>query len=153
MNAGSEAPILLVEDSEEDVELIKWAFRKVNILVPMIRCSDGNEALDYLYHREEFSDPSSFPRPSLILLDLDLVSVDGFEVLQEIKKSEDLRMIPIVIWTTFSDAQYVTETMLQGASSYILKPMNINHLLAVVKTLKLYWFDCGILPKTLPDYL
>ncbi|GCE08632.1 response regulator [Dictyobacter aurantiacus] len=153
MNIGSEAPILLVEDSDEDVELIKWAFRKLDILVPMIRCADGNEALDYLYHREEFSDPRSFPLPSLILLDLDLVSVDGFEVLQEIKKSEDLCTIPIVIWTTFANAQYVNETMLQGASSYILKPMNINRLLVVVQLLKRYWFDCGILPKTLPGYL
>lgn len=153
MNSVTDAPILLVEDSDEDVELIKWAFKKLSIPVPMVRCADGNEALDYLHHREEFCDGRSSPRPALILLDLDLVSVDGIEFLQEIKKSEDLCMIPVVIWTTSNDSRTLNESMQYGASSYILKPMNINRLLAVVQMLNRYWFDCAILPGTLPDYL
>ncbi|GCE30850.1 response regulator [Dictyobacter alpinus] len=147
MNLSTQAPILLVEDSNEDMELIKWALKKLSISVPVVRCTDGGEALDYLYQREEFSKPELAPRPALILLDLHLVAVDGIEVLQEIKHNEELCMIPVIIWTTSSDPHDIEVSFQQGANSYILKPMSVERLLSVIDMLNRYWFGFAVLPE------
>jgi CheY-like chemotaxis protein len=145
-NWQARAPILLVEDSEEDVELIQWALKKLSISIPVVHCGDGDEALDYLYQREEYSNPEKAPLPALVLLDLKLVTTDGLEVLQSIKSDERLRAIPVIIWTSSSDQHDIEISFKQGANSYILKPMSIQHLLGVVEMLNDYWFGVAVLP-------
>ncbi|GLV53786.1 two-component system response regulator [Dictyobacter sp. S3.2.2.5] len=143
------APLLLVEDSDEDVELIEWALKKLAITIPIVRCTDGEEALDYLYQRNRYSDPQKSPMPALILLDLQLVAVDGLEVLQEIKGDETLRMIPVIVWTSSDDEHDIDVSFKQGANSYILKPMSTQRLLAIVEMLNQYWFGVAILPENI----
>src|SRR5436305_10386790 len=85
MSTRTKQSILLVEDSPEDYEVTVRAFRKANLVNPVFRCQDGEEALDYLYQRGRYADIERAPRPGLILLDLNLPGTDGREVLAQIK--------------------------------------------------------------------
>ncbi|GER89265.1 hypothetical protein KDW_34270 [Dictyobacter vulcani] len=96
-------PILIVEDTDEDFEMILWALKKLSITTPIYRCEDGDEALDFLRHRGKYTDSTLAPRPALILLDLNLVLLNGQEVLSQIKLDDELKMIPVVVWTTSDD--------------------------------------------------
>lgn len=93
------SPILIIEDSDEDYEALICALRKVDPGYATIRCEDGDEALDYLFSRGAYAPPAAAPDPAIVLLDLNLTSVDGTEVLQQIKADEDLRLIPVAVWT------------------------------------------------------
>src|SRR5215208_4460697 len=111
-------PILLVEDSPEDVETTRRAFQRSGLRNPVFHCSTGDEALDYLFRRGAYADPASSPRPGVILLDLNLPGTDGREVLEEIKRDGDLKQIPVVVLTTSSDDRDVTACYRAGANSY-----------------------------------
>jgi CheY-like chemotaxis protein len=140
-------PILLVEDSPEDFEATLRAFRKSGLKNPMVRCEDGDEALDYLHRRGEYADPASSPRPGVILLDLNLPGTDGRQVLSEIKSSERLRDIPVVVLTTSADERDITACYRAGANSYVQKPVDIDGFMKAIERLNGYWFEVVILPK------
>lgn len=141
-------PILIVEDTDEDFEMILWALKKLSIKTPIYRCEDGDEALDFLYHRGKYADSTLAPRPALILLDLNLVLLDGQEVLTQIKLEDELKMIPVVVWTTSDDPKDIEVCFKQGANSYILKPMTSEKVLQAVDLLNQYWFGVVKLPET-----
>lgn len=143
------SPILIVEDNPEDVELIKWAINKLSIPMRVAWCQDGEEALDYLYRREEYENPDKSPRPALVLLDLTLITLHGHDILQRIKQDDDLKHIPVIIWTSSEKEQDVEVSFSYGANSYILKPMGVQSLLHAVEMLNTYWFGVTILPD--PD--
>jgi CheY-like chemotaxis protein len=92
--------ILLVEDNPDHVLIIKRALELNNVLNEVRVVEDGQEALDYLYRRGRYADPEAAPRPGLILLDIKLPKVDGFEVLKQIKSDPMLKMIPIIMLRT-----------------------------------------------------
>src|ERR1700752_4052981 len=93
-------PVLLVEDSEHDIVATKRAWAQHKILHPLTVVRDGEECLDYLYHRNQYQAEGTAPRPFLILLDLNLPKVDGLTVLQQIRADNGLRGIPVIILTT-----------------------------------------------------
>lgn len=124
--------ILLIEDEEAHVDLIKVSFRRARILNEIFVVTDGQVALDYLFRRGEYTDPASSPRPMLILLDLKLPKVDGLDVLQQIKEDPDLRLTPIVIITTSNQEKDVQRSYELGANGYMNKPLNIEDLQAIV---------------------
>lgn len=140
-------PILLVEDSPEDFETTERAFRKSGLRNPIFRCSDGEEALDYLFRRGQYADPAKSPRPGVILLDLNLPGTDGREVLSEIKEHPSLKQIPVVVLTTSRDERDVDACYKAGASSYIQKPVDLDGFIKAVERLNGYWFEVVILPK------
>lgn len=140
-------PILLVEDSPEDFETTERAFRKSGLRNPIFRCSDGEEALDYLFRRGQYADPAKSPRPGVILLDLNLPGTDGREVLAEIKADSSLKQIPVVVLTTSRDERDVDACYKAGASSYIQKPVDLDGFIKAVERLNGYWFEVVILPK------
>jgi len=140
-------PILLVEDSPEDFEATLRAFRKSGLKNTVLRCEDGDEALDYLHRRGEYADPASSPRPGVILLDLNLPGTDGRQVLNEIKNSERLRDIPVVVLTTSADERDITACYRAGANSYVQKPVDIDGFMKAIERLNGYWFEVVILPK------
>ena len=140
-------PILLVEDRPEDFEATQRAFRKSGLKNPLLRCEDGDEALDYLHRRGEYADPASSPRPGVILLDLNLPGTDGRQVLSEIKGNELLRDIPVVVLTTSADERDITACYRAGANSYIQKPVDIDGFMKAIERLNGYWFEVVILPK------
>jgi len=130
--------ILLVEDSEGDVRLVKEALKdgKLNNTLGVVK--DGVEAMDYLYHKGKFSDSV---RPDLIILDLNLPKKDGREVLSEIKADNDLKRIPVVILTTSSAETDILKTYNLHANCYIVKPLDLDQFINVVKTIENFWLS------------
>jgi CheY-like chemotaxis protein len=140
-------PILLVEDSPEDFEATLRAFQKSGLKNTIVRCEDGDEALDYLHRRGRWADPARSPRPGVVLLDLNLPGTDGRQVLAEIKGDERLRDIPVVVLTTSADERDISACYRAGANSYIQKPVDIDGFMKAIERLNGYWFEVVILPK------
>src|SRR5689334_16181358 len=91
MKSNARNPILIVEDNDDDFEMIIWALKKLSIAMQVCRCIDWDEALDYLHGRGAYTDPQQAPRPAIILLDLNLMAMDGQEVLAHIKNDDTLK--------------------------------------------------------------
>ena len=140
-------PILLVEDSPEDFETTQRAFRRSGLKNPIFRCSDGDEALDFLFRRGSFAAADKSPRPGVILLDLNLPGTDGREVLAEIKADPALQQIPVIVLTTSNDDRDIDACYRAGASSYIQKPVDLEGFMKAIERLNDYWFEVVILPK------
>ncbi len=138
--------ILLVEDNPDHVLIITRALQMNNVLNEVRVVEDGQEALDYLYRRGKYADPDAAPRPGLILLDIKLPKVDGFEVLRRIKSDAVLKMIPVIMLTSSEQEADIVRSYLNGANSYIVKPIRFDDFIEKVRELKLYW----ILVNTLP---
>ncbi len=139
--------ILLVEDSDEDYETIRRAFSQINLGNTLIRSEDGDQALDYLFHRGRYENPEAWPRPALILMDLNLPGTDGRAVLAQIKGDPDLRQIPVVVMTTSSDERDIAWSYAAGANSFIQKPLSFAGVVDAMKRVKEYWFDLVLFPK------
>lgn len=149
MSANSTQPLLLIEDSDEDFETFQRMMRKWCATAPIYRCIDGDEALDFLYHTGEYIDSAKAPRPAIILLDLNLPGTDGREVLEQIKQDDDLKTIPVVVFTTSSNPKDIEACYQYGANGYILKPININKLMKTLQVLIDYWFETVTLPDSI----
>lgn len=145
---GPQQPILLVEDSPEDFEATVRALRRAGLANPILRCEDGDQALDYLHRRGAYADPARSPRPGIILLDLNLPGTDGRQVLDEIKAAPDLRPIPVVVLTTSTDERDVERCYAAGANSYIKKPVDLEGFMRAIQRLTDFWFEVVILPRT-----
>lgn len=139
--------ILIVEDSNEDFEFTVLALRKSGLHNSIKRCVSGDDALDYLFRRGNYTEPASAPEPNVILLDLNLPGVDGRDVLDTIKKDPKLRVIPVIVLTTSSDLVDIEECYAHGANSYVQKPVDFEGLIKAITRLKEYWFEVVILPK------
>jgi CheY-like chemotaxis protein len=138
--------LLLVEDSDVDYEATVRSLRRSGFAYPIYRCTDGDDALDYLFHRGRYDDPRRAPRPALILLDLNLPGTDGREILAEIKQCEGLRSIPVVVLTTSVAERDIVSCYVAGANSYIQKPIDFGEFTDAIEALKKYWFEIVILP-------
>ncbi len=146
---GNSNPItvLIADDDPEDRMLIEDAFEESRLANPLEFVEDGEELLDYLYRRNRFSDPSTSPRPRLILLDLNMPRKDGREALKEIKSDPHLRQIPIVVMTTSKAEEDILRTYDLGVNSFITKPVTFEGLVEIVKMLGRYWFQIVELPR------
>ncbi len=140
--------ILLVEDNLQDIEIARRAFAKGRVKNELIVVRDGQEALDYLYHQEKYSDPTTSPRPGMILLDLNLPKVGGMEVLQKIKKDEALKSIPVIVLTASPREEDVVRTYNLGVNTYIQKPVEFDNFMRVVHTVQEYWIVIASLPPS-----
>ncbi|MGZ2369803.1 response regulator [Ancylomarina sp. YFZ004] len=138
------AQILLVEDNPMDVILTLDAFKEAKLKNKVNVARNGEEALDYLFGRNQFSDREIFPIPTLILLDLKMPGVDGFEVLKQIKSTEKLKRIPVIILTSSKEEADRALSYDIGANSYLLKPVAFNGFIEVVKKIDDYWFSLNI---------
>jgi CheY-like chemotaxis protein len=139
--------ILFVEDSDEDFETAIRAFKKSGMANPFHRCVDGDSAIDYLTRKGIYADTQKFPRPELILLDLNLPGTDGREVLDVIKANPDLKTTPVIVLTTSGDEKDIQSCYSAGANSYIQKPVSLEGFIKAIQTLSEYWFEVVILPK------
>lgn len=140
-------PILIVEDSDDDFEYTKRAFVEANLANPIFRCEDGDEALDFMYHRGQYNAKNA-PRPGLILLDLNMPGIDGEEVLETLKADEKHRETPIIVLTTSSQGEVVEKCYSKGADTYITKPIEAEKFFAAIKRLKDYYFEIALLTNT-----
>lgn len=146
MSPEAEPVLLIVEDSPEDLEATVRALARTGRERSVRHCADGDEALDYLLRRGRFSGAGAAPRPSLVLLDLNLPGTDGREVLGELKSHEVLRSIPVVVLTTSGDPQDVDACYRAGASGYVQKPVLHDDLVEALRRLEDFWFGTVKLP-------
>jgi len=149
MAVNSAKSILIVEDNDDDYLATVRAFKKANLANPINRCTNGDQALDYLYHRGEFSEPGKAPQPSIILLDLNLPGTDGRGVLQIIKADPDLMKIPVIVLTTSDAEQDIEKCYEAGANSYVKKPVDLEGFIKAIARLTEYWLDVSLLPKSI----
>ncbi|MCP4408367.1 MAG: response regulator [Gammaproteobacteria bacterium] len=138
--------MLLVDDSPEDVVTTLRGFRKVSLDVSIYHCSDGDEALDYLYRREKYAGKGEAPRPDLILLDLNMPGTDGYEVLETIKSDTELKKMPVVVLTTSKAKQDVDRCYSSGANAYVCKPIELRDFRKAIQCLNNFWFQIATLP-------
>jgi DNA-binding response OmpR family regulator len=141
------AELVLVEDDPHDVELTLRALRLEDIPFNVQVLRDGEEALDYLYRRGEWSNRPTDHVPSLILMDLKLPKIDGLQVLRDVKANAELSAIPIVVLTSSGEHRDVTESYRLGANSYVQKPVNISEFRSTMKAIVTYWLTVAKLPS------
>ena len=138
--------ILLADDDADDRMLARDALAESRVANDLRFVEDGEELLEYLHRRGRYADPSTSPRPGLILLDLNMPRKDGREALREIKGDPSLRHIPIVVLTTSKAEEDIYRTYDLGVNSFITKPVSFDGLVAVMKALGRYWFEIVELP-------
>jgi CheY-like chemotaxis protein len=139
-------PLLVVEDSDEDFAALSWAVRRLRLGHPLVRCAGGEDALRYLFG-DDGVPARGGRRPGLVLLDLNLSTSDGAEVLRRIKGDDELCVTPVVVWTTSTREEDVRRCYRFGANSYILKRSGLEFLLEELRTITRYWFDMVVLPE------
>jgi len=138
--------ILLVEDDLADQKLIKISLRNEKIANDLYAVQTGEEGMDFLYHRGNYS--NSTPQPDLILLDLNMPGMGGKEFLRRIKEDERLKQIPVVILTTSEAEKDIIDSYKLQASGYVHKPVTLEEFKEAMKKLKEYWFVlCKRVPK------
>ncbi|PKL66644.1 MAG: two-component system response regulator [Methanobacteriales archaeon HGW-Methanobacteriales-1] len=131
--------ILLVEDNPTDAELTMRALKRKNMANQVVWVKDGEEALDFIFAKGEYSHRNPDDLPKLILLDLRMPKVDGLEVLQRIKAEENTRKIPVVVLTSSKEDRDIVESYELGVNSYVSKPVEFDQFIDAVSTLGFYW--------------
>jgi two-component system, chemotaxis family, response regulator Rcp1 len=136
--------ILLVEDNPGDVRLTREALRDAKVNNNMAVASDGIEALALLRQEGQYA---SAVRPDLILLDLNLPRMNGFEVLDVIKDDNDLKRIPVVVLTTSQSEQDIVRSYDLHANAYVSKPVDLEQFIKVIKAIEGFWLEIVKLPE------
>lgn len=145
-NRKNTVTILMAEDDPDDRLLTKEALVEGRVVNPIQFVENGEELLDYLNRRGQFRNARRFPRPGLILLDLNMPRKDGREALREIKTDPKLRQIPVVVLTTSTAEEDILRTYDLGANSFISKPITFDGLVEVMESLGHYWLEIVELP-------
>ncbi|GAA6616217.1 response regulator [Scytonema sp. NUACC26] len=139
-------PLLVVEDSNEDFKMLQRLMRRLAVQNPIYRCTSGDEVLDFLYQEGDYQDPGIAPRPSIILLDLNLPGIDGRDLLERLKQDRSLREIPIVVFTTSSNPTDIELCYKKGANGYLIKPMDFQDLQKTIQAFVNYWLEANTPP-------
>jgi len=143
---GKMITILLAEDDPDDRQLTEDALAECRLANDIHFVEDGEQLLDYLLRRGQYTSMAKDPLPGLILLDLNMPRKDGREALKEIKTHPDLRRIPIIVLTTSKAEEDILRTYDLGVNSYITKPVTFASLVEIIKVLGRYWFEIVELP-------
>lgn len=131
--------ILLVEDEPDDEALTLRALQTNNVINQIFVVRDGEEALDFLFARNDYSDRDPNDLPKLILLDIKLPKMDGLEVLRQIRANPGTRLLPVVILTSSNEEQDLIEGYKSRVNSYIRKPVDFSQFVETIRELGLYW--------------
>lgn len=140
------SPLLLVEDSDEDYTALVRALKQAGLSAPYHRCQNGDEALEYLRQSGRYFSPGAAPRPSLVLLDLNLPGTDGRDVLRAVKSDKALSAIPVIVMTTSANPTDILECYSRGANGYQVKTSNYEGFKHEIQRTVDYWFRTAIIP-------
>jgi CheY-like chemotaxis protein len=144
---GEPITILVADDDPDDRLMMEEALEESRLANDLHFVEDGEELMDYLYHRGKYKDREDSPRPKLLLLDLNMPKKHGREALKEIKADPNLRQIPIVVLTTSKAEEDIYRSYDLGVNSFITKPVTFDSLVELMKNLGKYWFEIVILPE------
>lgn len=144
-------PMLVIEDSNEDFEVLQHFLQRSPLHVPIYRCMNGEHALAFLHHTGSYVERETSPRPGLIVLDLNLPGMDGRDFLRHVKQDAHLQTIPIVIFSTSDNPIDVLKCYQAGANSYMVKPINFSELKRKIQLIVDYWFEVTLLPTRFPE--
>lgn len=133
------AKILLVEDNPDDIQITQRALKEAKVINKLWIARDGQEALNFLFHKGEYQDIAASPKPGLILLDINLPKVTGMEVLKKIKQEPELKRIPTVMLTVSKRDEDLIKSYSFGCNSFIQKPLEFEKFVEAVKIIGLYW--------------
>ncbi len=136
--------VLLVEDTPSYQELMAVAFEENNILDQLYIVENGEDALKFLHREKEYA---NVPIPDLILLDLDLPKINGYELLKIIKQDQHLKLIPVIIFTSSTQQQDILQSYDLQANCYLNKPYDLEDFLTLVKTSLNFWLHCSQIPE------
>ena len=139
-----EVRLLLIEDSEADVHLVRRALRDAKVAIQLSVAEDGLQALDFVHRRGRYAHAE---RPDLILLDLNLPGRDGHTVLREIKSDGDLCEIPVVIYSSSGAREDIQGAYRSHANCYVRKPRDLDDFFEVVRTIEAFWIETADLPR------
>jgi len=146
MDGMEMVPILIADDDEDDRLLALDALEESRLRNPIFFVEDGKELLEFLRNEGPYRDKAAYPRPGLILLDLNMPRMDGKSALQILKADPRLKNIPVVVLTTSEQDIEVSETYALGANSYIVKPVQFSKLVEALQVLGRYWLSVVRLP-------
>jgi CheY-like chemotaxis protein len=135
--------VLYVEDEENDVIFMRHAFKQAGIEHGLESVMDGQDAVSYLAGKSPYGDRQQYPMPSLILLDLNLPLISGFEVLDWLRNQSNIRQIPVVVFSSSGRAEDRQKAERLGATHYILKPASGMQFVEIAKDLKTSWLRAG----------
>ncbi|MBW0432077.1 two-component system response regulator [Leptospira yasudae] len=138
--------ILVAEDDPDDRLLMRDGFRENNLINPLHFVKDGEELFEFLQNKGEYSDILKYPRPGIILLDLNMPKMDGREVLKTIKTIPEFKKIPVIVLTTSREEEDMLQTYDLGANSFIRKPVEFGAFMETIRTLGQYWLEIVELP-------
>ncbi len=137
--------ILLIEDNPGDVRLTQEVLKEADVPNHLSIAQDGVEALTFLHREEQYADT---PHPDIILLDLNLPRMDGRELLAEIKADQDLKHIPVLVLTTSEADTDVLRAYNLHANCYIVKPLELDRFIDIMKAIEQFWLNIAELPIT-----
>ncbi len=143
-----EEAILLIEDDPDDRELTRRALKKNNLCNELVVAHDGEQALDYLFGTGAYEGRDTRVTPQVILLDLGLPKMSGFEVLERIRSNERTSRLPVVILTSSAEEQACVESYSRGANSCVRKPVDFLEFHAAVQQLGMYWMILNETPQS-----
>lgn len=146
---GTTKRVLIAEDDPSDIFLLQRAFAAARVPATLHFVRDGQEAIDYLGGEATFADRSAYPLPDLILLDLKMPRLNGFDVLEWLRKQPGLRRLLVTILTSSNQARDIDRAYDLGANSYLLKPHGTNELSDLVSRLQRYWLELNQCPASL----
>lgn len=138
--------VLLAEDDEEDRMLVRDVLQESGLSCELRTVRDGTELLDYLLRRGGYTNPEVAPRPSIVLLDLRMPQVDGWEALRVMKADSDLRKIPVIVLSSSSREEDIRLAYELGAAAYIRKEEEFEKLIEAFKIIEKYWNEVSVLP-------
>jgi CheY-like chemotaxis protein len=146
MNMGGSHSILLAEDDDNDVFFMERAFKQAEIPSSLHRVRDGEEAIAYLKGDGQYANRDLFPLPRLLVLDLKMPRKNGFEVVAWLRQQPLLKRLPVVVLTSSREDPDINRAYELGANTYLVKPADFESLVAMTKTLNLFWLDLAEKP-------
>jgi CheY-like chemotaxis protein len=141
------AVILLAEDDENQVMLMRRVFKQAHLLNPVHVVSNGEETIAYLKGADQYANRAEYPLPSLLLLDLKMPRKNGFEVLKWIREQPNLRSLRVIVLTSSDDIADVNRAYQLGANSFLVKPGDFEKFVSVIQTLQGYWLWMSEAPE------
>ncbi|MDB5803223.1 MAG: Response regulator [Betaproteobacteria bacterium] len=140
----AQGPLLLVDDSADELLLMQMGLRRAGIEVPQVVVGSGNEALDYLFARGKHAGRDTSIQPRLVLMDLHMPGKSGVDTLREIRANPATAKIKVVIFSSSEDPAEIVGAHDEGANSYLCKPLSVTGMQSTIKQLRQFWLDIDL---------